>query len=126
MWWKDYGDKRPAFVKAFNAKTHNNRELLTDEVERMAWNYHYSYMYRQMVYERSKGWGKLELVTKEYPPTGYWLPVLLETDINRPVTKNIIKQRESHKRTGFYAPKDLFNNPFEVVADIQNNWEKIT
>ena len=117
MWWEDYGDNRPTFVKAFNAKTHIDREPLTDETERMAWSYHYSYLYRQMIYERSEGWGKLELVTKEYPPSGCWLPDLIETDVNRPITEDILKQRASHEKTGFYAPVDLFSNPFEIVAD---------
>lgn len=112
MWWKAYGDTQPKFVKAWNSKKKGDREPLTDEVERMAWNYHYTYLYRQMIYERSEGYGKLEVITKEYPPTGYWLPKLVETNDDKPVTEDVRKDRSQIDVPWMSAPVDLFSNPF--------------
>lgn len=112
MWWKDYTDTQPKFVKAWNSKKKGEREPLTDEVERMAWNYHYTYLYSQMIYERSEGYGKLEVIRKEYPPTGYCLPKLVETNVNKPVTEDVRKDRSQIDVPWMRAPVDLFSNPF--------------
>jgi hypothetical protein len=113
MWWKAYGDTQPKFVKAWNSKKKRDREPLTDEVERMAWNYHYTYLYSQMIYEWSEGFGKLEVITKEYSPTGCWLPKIIETDKNKPINPDILKQRfEIDRQNYMTAPVDLFSNPF--------------
>lgn len=113
MWWKSYTDTQPKFVKAWNSRKKADRDPLTDETERTAWNYHYTYLYSQMIYERSEGYGRLEVITKEYPPTGYWLPKLIETEKNKPISPDGLKQRYNLDRQSYMtAPVDLFSNPF--------------
>lgn len=113
MWWKCYTDTQPKFVKAWNSRKKADSDLLTDETERMAWNYHYAYLYNQMIYEWSEGYGRLEVFTKEYPPTGYWLPKLIETEKNKPISPDVLKQRYNLDRQSYMtAPVDLFSNPF--------------
>lgn len=113
MWWKDYTDNQPKFVKAWNSKKKRDREPLTDEVERMAWNYHYSYLYNQMIYEWSEGYGRSEVIFKEYRPAGFRLPKLIEADKIKPINPDILKQRFNLDQQNYMtAPLDLFSNPF--------------
>jgi hypothetical protein len=113
MWWKAYGDTQPKFVKAWNSRKKATREPLTDEIERMAWNYHYTYLYSQVIYEWSEGYGRLEVITKEHPPTGCRLPKLIETDKNKPINPDVLKQRYNLDRQSYMtAAVDLFSNPF--------------
>lgn len=117
MWWKDYTDNRPTFVKVYNAKTNINRDALTVDLEAYAWCLHWCYLYDQMIYEWSEGYGYLELITEEYKPTGYWLPKLIVTENKRPANDDILKQRVGQKYSAFHAGIDIFQNPFDNAAE---------
>ena len=116
MWWKDYTEEPPKFVKAFNAKSNISRESLTDEVERMAWNYHFSYLYNQMIYEQSEGYGYYEVVSKRYLPTGYALPCLVKKEEKCEPTEDTLKQRATADFVVFYAGVCIFQTQIRTFT----------
>lgn len=116
MWWKDYTEEPPKFVKAWNSKKKRDREPLTDEVERMAWNYHYSYLYNRMIYEQSEGYGYYEVVSKRYLPTGYALPCLVKKEEKYEPTEDTLKQRVTADFVGFYAGVCVFQSQIRTFT----------
>lgn len=116
MWWKDYTEEPPKFVKAFNAKSNIKRVPLSDEVERMAWNYHFAYLYNQMIYEQSEGYGYYEVVPKRYLPTGYALPCLVKNEQKDEPTEDTLKQRAAADFVGFYAGVCIFQSQIRTFT----------